>query len=335
MTRDDESLLSAYLDGALAPAQRLALEAALARDARLAQRLRELAAVRALVAGLSRSKAPGDLAPAVLASLPAQPRRIVAPWRPVATMLAAAAAVMVAVTPFFRTHDRPHPKPAPAPANVAVAPTPTIVAPATPPSAPPAAPRPAVPDARGTALAEDRQRAHAFLDGSEPTTVLVGVDSLDAKALEVVRTAIRDTAPNLSLQAEIRLDPNRVVDPARPGAAVIYLTMLDGTELNTLMSRLHQRLPGQVRMAAPIAPEVAARLADADQMRFFESPARPSTRLDKPPAEVTGTMALRGSDGPPSNTPPDPENRPEPRPAGASKPAPPRPCLIWVTAEKH
>ncbi len=54
MNLDDESLLSAYLDGELDAEGRSAVEAALLSDAGLSDRLRELSAVRDLIAGLPR-----------------------------------------------------------------------------------------------------------------------------------------------------------------------------------------------------------------------------------------------------------------------------------------
>ena len=58
MSTDDESLLGAYLDGELEPEQRLAVESSLSTDARLAAMAQRLAAVRELVAGLSRPASP-------------------------------------------------------------------------------------------------------------------------------------------------------------------------------------------------------------------------------------------------------------------------------------
>ena len=54
MTLKDESLLTAYLDGALEPDERSLVESALLLDPELAERLRGLAAVHELVAGLPR-----------------------------------------------------------------------------------------------------------------------------------------------------------------------------------------------------------------------------------------------------------------------------------------
>src|SRR4051812_32724724 len=62
---DDESLLSAYLDGELDPAPRFEVETASLTAPRLAEELHELAGVRDVLAGLSRPGTPRDLAVAV------------------------------------------------------------------------------------------------------------------------------------------------------------------------------------------------------------------------------------------------------------------------------
>ena len=56
MNDDDETFLSAYLDGELSPGQQQRLESALPADADLAERLRTLAVVRDLVASLPRDR---------------------------------------------------------------------------------------------------------------------------------------------------------------------------------------------------------------------------------------------------------------------------------------
>jgi len=70
MNLDDESLLSAYLDGELDARRRVEVEAALHADPHLTRRLGDLTATRDLVAGLCRPAAPADLAASILARLP-------------------------------------------------------------------------------------------------------------------------------------------------------------------------------------------------------------------------------------------------------------------------
>ena len=58
MTLDDDSILSAYLDGQLGPEQQQAVESALFADPQLAEELRGLAFLRDLMAGLPREASP-------------------------------------------------------------------------------------------------------------------------------------------------------------------------------------------------------------------------------------------------------------------------------------
>src|SRR5436190_521410 len=66
MKPEDETFLSAYLDGELHPHEREGVESALLSDPALGERLRQLAAVRDLVASLPRPAAREDLAGAVV-----------------------------------------------------------------------------------------------------------------------------------------------------------------------------------------------------------------------------------------------------------------------------
>ncbi len=106
---DDDTFLSSYLDGELDIDQQQRVDSALAVNPELAERLRSLAVVRDLVAGLHRG--PGvDVAPRVMNQIQGRQRRLkrfpyngawkVRPDRVwlAASVLAAAATVMLAVT---------------------------------------------------------------------------------------------------------------------------------------------------------------------------------------------------------------------------------------------
>src|SRR5215213_6161145 len=67
MKPEDEIFLSAYLDGELDPEGRSGVESAMLSDPALGERLRQLAAVRDLVANLPRPAARVDLAASVVA----------------------------------------------------------------------------------------------------------------------------------------------------------------------------------------------------------------------------------------------------------------------------
>src|SRR5438270_391802 len=73
MTLDDDSLLSAYLDGQLSPDQQQLVESASVSDPHVAETLRNLTLVRDLLAGLSREAAVDVTAP-VLARIHRQLR---------------------------------------------------------------------------------------------------------------------------------------------------------------------------------------------------------------------------------------------------------------------
>src|SRR5947209_14843149 len=111
MTLDDESILSAYLDGELGPEQQQAVESAAIADPRLAEELRGLAALRDLVAGLPR-RAPADMTARVMRRVRHRARLATASrglsWGPVhAVGLAAIAAgvLMMLAIPWLLRHD--------------------------------------------------------------------------------------------------------------------------------------------------------------------------------------------------------------------------------------
>lgn len=108
---NDDSTLSAYLDGELSPPEREAVERALALDETLAESYRELTLNRDLVRSLARPPCPRDLAPEVVArvvrrgaGLRISPRS----WMLGAASLATAASLLIAVAAsfFHREHDR-------------------------------------------------------------------------------------------------------------------------------------------------------------------------------------------------------------------------------------
>ena len=73
MTIDDDSLLSAYMDGQLGPEQQLAVESALVSDPRRGEELRSLTLVRDLLAGLPRD-ASVDVASRVMSRISGRSR---------------------------------------------------------------------------------------------------------------------------------------------------------------------------------------------------------------------------------------------------------------------
>ncbi len=80
MTIDDESLLSAYMDGQLSPDRQQLVESAMIADPQLGEELRRLSLVRDLVAGLSHD-ASVDVSTAVLRRL-RRKSRVRMSWSP-------------------------------------------------------------------------------------------------------------------------------------------------------------------------------------------------------------------------------------------------------------
>ncbi len=116
MSNDDDTFLSAYLDGELDLDQQQQVDSVLVSNPELAERLRGLSVARDLVAGLHREAA-GDVVPAVMhrIRLRTRSRSLFNPWRPrrattrqaaaVAGMLAVAAGVVLVVN--LAIHGRP------------------------------------------------------------------------------------------------------------------------------------------------------------------------------------------------------------------------------------
>jgi len=108
MTNDDESFLSAYMDGQLDPEQQHRVESALAASPQLAERMRGLILVRDMVASLPRDGSV-DVSARVMQQIRARQRRGFLPtlegWRhgsrrilPLAGLAATAATLMVAAS---------------------------------------------------------------------------------------------------------------------------------------------------------------------------------------------------------------------------------------------
>jgi len=215
MTLDDESLLTAYLDGELAPDQRSSIESALLADPELAYGLRRLVEVRELLAGMSRPTIPVDLAGAVVGHLRHDASREVlrgpSAWPPLrsarlAAGLGLAATVLVALTLALKG---PKPVRAPGPAT----PRPPVVAetrpvergPAddAPPSTPPrvASATPGTADGRRPVSEDEAQRA------SEAEQVREILDSPRLRRIFIVTDVLGGGAGRDTVEELVRKTP--------------------------------------------------------------------------------------------------------------------------------
>ncbi len=272
--------------------------------------LRSLAAVRDLVAGLSRPAAP-DLREAVLGRIAARRRR-----RP-RTRAAVAATLLAGCLAAFAVGrgraPRPVAAPPPSPATVVAA-----VAPAAPAVVEPAAPTPTrapvvarrfvgPPDERPALVRRLMERAgpvHVFLAADSRT-----IDAAGAAAL--VRLSSRRDFHRFDLPAE----------DDRPAAAV-FVAVLDPAELRTLRMRLADALPGGVREreADPLLLADLARAETATTLR-----GAPAAELLVPRRE----LAIRS---PVLDAPPEAEPAPAPPdvPAPAEAADDPATVLVWI-----
>lgn len=282
MNIDQETFLSAYLDGELAPGPREGLESSLAADPRLAEDLRALTAVRGLIAGLSRPSATVDLSALVLARIDrrrraglALPRGLVAAF-PIrgAAMLATAAALFALSTvglfeagraPVGRRIVQGLPRPVasrPEPTRPEQ-PLPSVV------SAPLRAPADELAPGR-----EDRQRAEELqsvqrlLDSPALHKVFVVTDVLGGAADQQVGEILQNSGRRHSSFGRITVTQGIVIDPEHPGKATVYAVVVDDRELGLLREQLNKAFPTTVKETEPRA-EVVTQLANIGQVSVF------------------------------------------------------------------
>jgi hypothetical protein len=355
MNRDDESLLSAFLDGELDTPQRLRVEAALLEDPALVERLQELAAVRSLVGGLPRPTVAVDLAPAVCGRIEAAPgfrlRRALRSGPNRARLLAAgaglaaAAALLVAIAPSFAprpSSERPMNHESERLTATHLAPArPTPIEPDPDEDAPGpavAAVSPVVPDdAREIA---QRDRLRGLLDTPSVARLMILVDELNPAELARVEGALNETGRAEPVRGELTIGQGIVVDPEQPGQAVVYVVVMDDRELADFRRNLRRQGAGTAVKEDQARPEVVTQLADLGPIRFTEG--TPVPGLKPPPDHISGTLAKRDptADIPPGGQERGPENitavpepdQPEPSPPTDPSSGTRRVYLVWVTA---
>ena len=276
MNLEEETFLTAYLDGELPPGPREGVESTLASDPRLAEDLRRLTAVRDLVAGLPRPAAPVDVSAAVVARLGRRPAKV---WAVrVAALFASAAALVGAVTVGLL-----QPPPAPDRALSAL-PRPRPTPPIAPPSVDEPAPTPSVgpafadlgPDRNEAQRANEAQRVHRLLDSPNLRKVFVVTDSFGGEADRHVGSILEKTPRRESAYGRMTVAEEIAIDPEHPGKATVYVVVLDDRELARLRAQLNRAFPGSVR-ENDSRPEVVTQLADIGQVAVL--PGTPVTDL--------------------------------------------------------
>jgi hypothetical protein len=316
MTLDDDSILSAYLDGELGPEQQQAVESALFADPQLADEVRNLALLRDLVAGLPRD-VPADVTTRVM-------RRVrrrawlrtaegVIAWGPVrAGLVAAAASLLLAISlPWFLHLDR-----VPAGGEAPIAQV-----------RPVAEVRPVVRKNRGWPVFPDparEARSEPPGTGGHPTIVASAEDPgsgqdelvhvrkyLDHPNLRRI-FLVSDTGNGSDEQRvasvveqtthynyyKITISQGIVIDPRHPDQATVFALVVGPRDLHRLGDQLRTALKDRVE-ESDAEPAVVTQLADIGQVEA-RSPS-PAAEMDIPREVVMAIKAPNpgGDIGPP------------------------------------
>lgn len=342
MTLDDDSILSAYLDGQLGPEDHQAVESALCADPRLAEELRSLAALRDLVAGLPREE-PTDLTARVMRRVRHARRgraaRAIA-WAPAraAAIVAIAAGAIALVARVWLQHAAHTPdRQGHAPAVATVA------------GAGPAAhlglserlwprfadhrsgegsrpkavdvidghgnPRPADSSAADNGRQDDDLvHVREYLDNPRLRRIFVVADRQDGSATRQVASIVEQTTRFNFYRFTI--SQGIVIDPRHPDRATVFALAVGPRELDGLRHSLEAALRGRVE-EANVEPEVVAQLAEIGQVEACRP--SPSPGMAIPRDALALQDEANGDAGnlvePPPALPGDePANRPPPTP---------------------
>jgi hypothetical protein len=287
MNRDDESFLSAYLDGELDSSDRPAVESALASDADLSDRLRELAAVRDLVGRLGRPAAPCDLARETVGRIAGRrPGETILPivrprsrLRVRAAGLAAAASLLMTLTVGVLSLRQHGSGPVVlGPPKRSVSPVPWRERPELHRSSPrglahatPVAPRNSpVRRFADRQTADDIRRAsdalkfRAMLDSPNLRKVFVVIDEVGGADQRV--KGLLESSPRINAEfGRISICQGIVFDRKHPNAATVFAVAVNDHELDKLRSNLRETFAEAVE-ENDADPQVVTQLADIGQV---------------------------------------------------------------------
>lgn len=313
MSRDDESLLGAYLDCELEPEQQRAIESSLAADSQLAEKAQCLANVRDLVANLSRPASP-DVSSEVMRRVRHVSLRRWRPWilgrrtgRWAAVGLAAsalAAIALVAIALVANLNPRRH---GTAEAHLAAGPAPSstpvggnsprpepnagfVAKVSHPDSLPVDVFRTEVTDSAlttataGQPAQTDQERVRKLLDDPHLRRVFLVADRIGQPAEQQVTSLVERTTHRDYFK--ITVSQGIVIDPRHPGKATVFAVVLDENELGTFRDRLKKTFRDRLQ-EDEVSPAVAMQLTDVGQVLLM--PANPVGDLTIPRA----ALALR------------------------------------------
>jgi hypothetical protein len=320
MTLDDDSILSAYLDGQLGPEEQQAVESALLDDPPLAEELRSLAGLRDLLAGLPR-ESPADLTSRVMRRIRRRallgPARGIVAWGPVraAGLAAIAAGVLMMLAAPWVLHIR---RPA-AGADVA-APREAV-----------AKVKPSLSEARWPHFAthggrertippgrSEERRSSAtepavdqgsvrdelvyvreYLDNPQLRRIFLVTDPGDGSGEQRVANVVEQTTR--FNYYKITISQGIVFDPRHPDQATVFALVVGPRELDTLRDRLRTALNDRVEEESA-EPGVVTRLADIGRVEAC-SPS-PSADMDIPREDLAFKDRVAGVVGEAAGPPP-------------------------------
>ena len=292
MIIDDDSLLSAYMDGQLSPDQQLLVESALVSDPQLGEELRGLTVVRDLLAGLPRPAAvdvtsrvrgriPGtSRLQKILAMVPGRALVLRRPARAVGRLGVAAGLLIAVLLTFFhiKRPAAPHEQAGLRGGNVASLPIALIPSP-DPLDAPDSrwplfashqnregAPSRSVAevnragDARRPAASSGAlEHVGQYLDNPDLRQMFLVSDLMDSSAQRQVATVVEQTTR--FNYYKITIAQGIVIDPRHPDEATVFALVVNSSELSSLRDRLRTVFLDRVE-EAPIDPQVVTQLAD-------------------------------------------------------------------------
>ncbi len=315
MNPDDESLLSAYLDNELDPADRLAFEWAIETNPALAEQYRSLVQMRSAVSSLPRPEIPRDLAATINARLVANRRRqrfekfarpvqVIAAFSGFSAIAASLIFALILLNHSLHESDQPGPvvtQPTqnlrphqPAPDSILVPPVenPQLVANAAQPSPRPVVlpPAPALPgQADQTRELGARQTVAAMLEQSHVRRVRIVTDVLNAP--EMVKNLIIDDGrlnPNFG---QISICQEIVLDPDYPGTVVVFAVPMNERDRRAFVSQLAKPFPGLVEETEETRPDLVTDLTQVGQVALFRG--TEAAPLVDPPHDLRPFIANR------------------------------------------